>query len=430
MRIVVWGINYAPEPTGIAPFNTGLAEYLAGQGHEVAVVTGFPYYPQWKRAADTRGKFFADERRGNVSVHRCWLYVPGVATTVRRIAHELSFGLVSFFRALALRRADIYVVISPPLVLGFFAWMLTRLKGSRYVFHVQDLQPDAAVGLQMIKGGAFIRALYALERFAYRHAAGVSGISDGMMAAFADKGVPLHRRIYFPNWLRGPDTDGERPLSFRERYGVPADALLAVYAGNLGRKQGIDILLETARLLESREKTDPAARRIRLIIIGSGAGRAELEANLAGAKLENVQLLPLLNDEDYSAMLKESDVGLITQAAGTGQFFFPSKLLSTLRAGLPVITVADEGSELARAVADGGFGQNIPPGRADLLAESLRAVSADPLLRRTWAARTQWVRQFSPALVLPLFQQRLELLVDETRQGPGWPVRQRELSHP
>jgi colanic acid biosynthesis glycosyl transferase WcaI len=330
---------------------------------------------------------------------------------------------------LTLRRADIYIVVSPPLALGFFAWLATRLKWSRYVFHVQDLQPDAAVGLRMVKGSAFIRALYALERFIYRHAAAVSGISDGMMAAFARKGVPLTKRIYFPNWLRGNGGAVER-VGFRRRQGIPEDAMLAVYAGNLGRKQGIEILLSAAVELQRIAATDPAAGRVKVLIVGSGAGRSELEAQLAATPSSNVQLMPLLSDEDYAAMLREADVGLITQATGTGQFFFPSKLLSVLRSGLPVVTVADEESELARAVRDGGFGVNVAPGRPDFLAEALRKASADPLLVRAWAARTRWVQQFSPGLVLPLFAQHLEHLVDGERQGTGVPVERREPSHP
>lgn len=429
MKIVLWGINYTPEVTGIAPFNAGVAEYLVAQGHDVAVVTGFPYYPQWQKRAEDHGRIYRSEKKNGVELHRCWLYVPRTATTLRRIVHELSFGLMSFLRVLALRRADVYVVVSPPLVLGFFGWLATRLKWSRYVFHVQDLQPDAAVGLHMINGGGFIRALYALERFAYRHAAAVSGISDGMMAAFARKGVPLAKRIYFPNWLRAGAAQEEIAIGFRARHGIGNDELLAVYAGNLGRKQGIDILLHAAAQLE-REASDPIARRIRILIIGSGAGRAELEAQLAAEPRRNVQLLPLLSDEDYAAMLREADVGLITQAPGTGQFFFPSKLLSVLRSGLPVVTVADDDSELARAVRDGGFGVNVPTGRPELLAQALRQASADPLLLRAWAARTRWVQQFSPALVLPAFAQHLEHLVDEARQGTSVPVERREPSHP
>lgn len=410
MRIVLWGINYHPEATGIAPFTTELAEFLGTKGHDVAVVTGFPYYPQWKKSRGDTGRLFRTERIGGTVVHRCWQFVPERVTTFRRIAHELSFVLMSFLRVLMLRRADIYFVVSPPLALGFFAWIASRLKSSRYVFHVQDLQPDAAVGLGMVSGGAFVSGLYALERIAYRHAAAVSGISHGMMESFARKGVPAERRILFPNWLRELSATPVARGDFRSRYCIPQSACLAVYSGNIGRKQGIDVLVEAAHRLSLAPLGDPA-RRVLILIAGAGAGREALDAAIKRLAPKNVLLLPLLDDEDYAAMLAAADVALITQAAGTGRFFFPSKLLSVLRAGLPVLAVADEESELALAVADGRFGVTVPPEAPDQLADALRTMGVDPAQMDEFAQRTNWVQRFRPSLVLPLFAQRLEALV-------------------
>src|SRR6188474_2262377 len=117
MKVILWGINYSPEATGIAPFNAELAEFLVRQDHEVTVVTGFSYYPHWKKAAGDRGRLFRREQINGVNVIRCAQYVPGRVSTVRRIIHELSFGLSSLFRVLFLARPDVYVVVSPPLFL-------------------------------------------------------------------------------------------------------------------------------------------------------------------------------------------------------------------------------------------------------------------------------------------------------------------------
>jgi colanic acid biosynthesis glycosyl transferase WcaI len=409
LRILLWGINYTPETTGIAPFNTGLAEFLAEQGHEVEVVTAFPYYPQWRKQPADRGRLFRTQQIRGVTVHRCYLYLPGKVNALRRIVHELSFGLSSFVRVLTRRRADIYVVVSPPLGLGLFAWIATRLKRSRYVFHVQDLQPDAAVGLGMLRAGGFVRMLYGLERLAYRHAAAVSGIAPGMIEAFARKGVGRDRCILFPNWLRD-SARARAAAGFRARQGIEPSHFLAVYSGNLGRKQGIEILLEAARLLAASAAHDPAAARVRILIVGAGAAREELEEKIARLALPNLRLLPLLDDGDYAAMLDEADAGLITQAAGTGGFFFPSKLLTVLHAGLPVLTVADAASELAHAVAHGGFGLNSPPDEPQMLADNLRRASADPRLCAALAEGTAWVERFDPALVLPQFARQLETI--------------------
>ena len=405
MKVLLWGINYAPESTGIAPFNRELCEYLASRGHDVTAVTAFAYYPVWRKKPEDQGQLHRAEMIGAVKLHRCWCYVPARVTTLRRIFHELSFCLVSACRILSLPRADVYVVVSPPLALGMFAWLVTTLKRSRFIFHVQDLQPDAAVGLGMLKRGLLVRCLYALERLAYAKAAAVSGISQGMITAFRDKGVPENRRVMSPNWLRGGAPirrDAAARAAARAKFGIPEGVLLACYAGNLGKKQSLEIMVEAAQQLKADGAT--SGTPVRLIIAGDGAGRGELERALANRPGVPVQLLPLLSDADYESLLTAADVALITQAAGTGQFFFPSKLLSVLAAGLPVVAVADQNSELATAVSEGGFGETVRPGDAIGLARTLRTAAADPHRLAEWGGRTNWVRIFSRDRVLPEFE--------------------------
>lgn len=415
MRIVVWGINYAPEVTGIAPYNTGLCRFLAERGHEVHMVTTFSYYPQWRKAPDDQGRLYRKDSDGAISVHRCWHFVPPRPSTLRRIAHELSFGLTSLIRVLTLPRADIYVVISPPLIIGPFAWLASRLRRSQYVFHVQDLQPDAALGLGMVKPGLFTQLLFMVEAFAYRRAALVSGISQGMLDAFTRKGVPAVKRWYFPNWI--PDKlESKAPVSsdaFRRLHGIAPAAFLAVYSGNVGNKQGLGVLLEAALLLSR----SPAAahRPIEIVIAGDGAARAALAARHAELGLKNVRLLPLLSDGDYQAMLRSADLALITQEKGTGQFFFPSKLLSVLGAGLPVLAVADDDSELARALHRGGCGFVVAPGAPELLAARLREIASAPAseLNAVRANGFGFSATFSARFVLPSFETRLKILAED-----------------
>lgn len=430
MKILLWGINYRPESTGIAPYNAELAEYFASRSDtEITVVTAFAYYPQWQKSAGDRRRIFRRDESNGVTVHRCGQFVPRRVTTLKRIVHELSFGITSLLRVLFLPRADIYVVVSPPLFLGVCAWIATRVKQSRYVFHVQDLQPGAAVGLGMVKGKGFIRLLYALEAFAYKHAAAVSGISSGMLEEFRRKGVEAHRRLYFPNWLRnGGGAPAIRSGEFRRRFRFSPHTLLAVYSGNLGRKQGIEILLEAAQRLP-RPTEEGAAPAVTMVIVGAGAEREALEQRVAAAQLPQLRMLPLLSDEDYALMLADADVGLITQAPGTGQFFFPSKLLSLLQSGLPVVTVADTESELARAVVEGHFGLNVLPGNANELAATLTQLASHPERLRVLAEHAKWVNRFSPAAVLPQFAQQLEQIVAGTMESPTL-VGEREPSRP
>ena len=160
MRLLVWGINYAPEVVGIAPHNVALCEFAKGEGHDVEMVTTFAYYPEWEKRPEDRGNVFRTDVLNSVPVHRCWHYVPERATALKRIIHEATFALTSTIRILLLRKPDVYVVVSPPLILGMTAWFVSKVKGAPFIFHVKDLQPDAAVGLGMLrKAGSRVRSI-------------------------------------------------------------------------------------------------------------------------------------------------------------------------------------------------------------------------------------------------------------------------------
>lgn len=409
MRILIWSINYAPEVTGIAPCNVALCEFLQRAGHTVHMLTTFRYYPEWQKSPADAGRLYRTDVINNVPVHRCWHYVPARASALKRIVHEGTFVLTSFLRALVLPKPDVVMIVSPPLLLGAAGWLFQCLRGAPFIFHVQDLQPDAAVGLGMLKQNAFTRLLYGLEAFAYAKAARVSGISHGMLRAFAKKGVPESKRAYLPNGV--PDSDNQllpAPGQWRSRHGFGADAFLAVYAGNLGMKQGLDILLEAARLL-----TD--GRRVQIVICGQGAARERLLAGIEHHRLPNFHLLPLQDEESYRQMMVDTDLCLITQQAGTGQYFFPSKLLSALAFAKPVLAVTDADSELAHAMREGNFGFQVPTEQPPALAAALTRAASLPAAEL--AALGAAGRRFGERFALPKVLGDFQALIEQTARG-------------
>jgi colanic acid biosynthesis glycosyl transferase WcaI len=216
--------------------------------------------------------------------------------------------------------------------------------------------------------------------------------------------VPESKLVYFPNAIA---LDNGGSLSergeFRRRYGFAPEEFLAIYAGNLGVKQGLDVLLETAPLLR-----DP---RIRILICGDGAQRESLAQRVRELKLPNVRMLPLQAGRDYRALLVDADVCFITQQVGAGNFFFPSKLLGLLAESKPVVTVATPECELALSLAEGKFGVNVPPGHAQELADLLKALAQDPQrLAEYGAAGRRYVEQFDKTCVFQGFAQELESL--------------------
>ena len=408
MRVIVWGINYAPEITGIAPHNVALCEFLKARGHDVEMLTTFAYYPAWRKRPEDRNRLYRTDIVNGVPVHRCWHYVPARVSALKRIFHEGTFILTSILRGLVLARPEVFVIVSPPLPLGPAAWFVAGVKRAPFVFHVQDLQPDAAVGLGMLQQGWFTRVLYWLESFAYRHATRVSGISEEIVEAFRRKGVAAQKLILFPNTVVVPQ-EQELPQrnGFRARHGFGPNEFLAVYAGNLGVKQGLEILLDAAELLR-------AEPQVRIVICGDGAERPNLETAVAKRQLKNVSMLPLLSGRDYYELLVDTDISLITQQSGSGNAFFPSKLLVTLAYSSPVLTVADEESALAKAVRTGGFGVNVAPGNPQDLAQALSDIVPQPARLRAWGmAGRQYVRQFEQRSVMEKFVQELASLAGE-----------------
>jgi colanic acid biosynthesis glycosyl transferase WcaI len=402
MRVVVWGINYAPEYTGIAPHSVALCEYLHARGDDVSMVTSFSYYPSWEKLPGDRWKLYRTDQVSGVPVYRCWHFVPARVSALRRIFHEASFVFTSTLRALSLPPADVYVLVSPPLLLGVAGWLVGKIKDAPFVFHVQDMQPDAAVGLGMLKASWFTKLLYGLESFAYRRATRVSGITQGMLKSFRDKGVSDSKLVYFPNAIALDDMPPPPEYGeFRRRNGFAPEEFLAIYAGNLGVKQGLEVLLETARLLHDL--------RIRIVICGDGAQRESLTQQVREMKLPNVSMLPLQAGGDYRALLVDADVCFITQQAGAGNSFFPSKLLGLLAESKSVVTVAAPECELALSLAEGKYGVNVPPGHAQELAGLLDSLANNPArLAEYGAAGRRYVEQFEKGRVFLRFAEELE----------------------
>lgn len=405
MRVHVWGINYAPELIGIGPHSTALCEYLVQSGNEVEMFTTFPYYPGWKKSAEDAGRMFRTDLVSGVAVHRSWHFVPGRPSALKRIVHELTFVLTSFAKVLCRPRPDVIVVVSPPLLLGVAAWLACLVKRTPFIFHVKDLQPDAAVSLGMLRRGVFTRLLYAIESFAYRKAARVAGISPGMLEVFKSKGVPREKLVLCPDSVRIPPArEIGRTNRFRVRHGFADDDFLAVYSGNLGMKQGLQVLIDAACLVKKS--------RVNLVVCGEGGERLLMESKIAQAGLNNVRILPLQSETDYRDMLADADLCVITQLAGSGGAFFPSKLLPALAFGKPVLTVADAGSQLVCELEAGGFGRNVPPGNAAAVARELDEFAAQPeAMERHSAAARKHAEHWERSKVLADFERVLLSLV-------------------
>ena len=371
MRILHLGINYWPDETGIAPFVTGRCEYLAACGHEVTACAGPPYYPQWRVPDEYRRRFFSSERRNGVTILRSWMYVPRRLTSMKRILHEGTFVCSSFIRALGRTRPDLLFVNAPPLGLGASAIALSRLWGVPYVLHVDDLQPDAAVDLGMLAEGRFIRALYRLERAAYRNAVLVSTLTEAMRQRIIAKGVPPEKVALFPGWI-DPQLFSIVPPQ-ASRSAMRESPFVVAHFGNMGVKQGLDVIIEAAKI--SRDESG-----VVYLLVGDGAARPALETKARELNLPNLRFLPLQPQDRFLELLGQSDVCLVTQQRAVSDIVFPSKVITLLAAARPVIASVGTGSEVARVVAESGAGLTVAPEDPGALADAVKHLRANPAL--------------------------------------------------
>lgn len=371
MHILHLGINYWPDQTGIAPFATGRCEYLASCGHEVVACVGPPYYPQWRVPGEYRWHLFSREKRNGVTILRSWMYVPRRLGSLKRMVHECSFVCGSFVRAFASSRPDLIFVTSPPLGLAASATALSRLWRVPYVLHVTDLQPDTALDLGMLTEGRLIRMLYRLEAAAYRNAALVSTLTESMRRRIIAKGVAPEKVALFSDWadpqlFAVASPEGSRSVA-------PGSSFTVAHFGNMGVKQGLDVVLEAARL-----SSDSG---IIYLLVGDGAARPALEAKAHQLNLANLRFLPLQPNDRFLELLAQSDICLVTQQRTVADIVFPSKVITLLAAARPIIASVGTGSEVARVIQESGAGITVAPEDPRTLADAVIRLHANPTLR-------------------------------------------------
>lgn len=396
-RVLIVGLNYAPEPVGIGPYTQGLAQALVEAGADVTAVVAKPYYPQWRVYDAYDGGGWQYEMDGAVQVTRCPIYVPAEPGGLKRIVHLASFMVSALFPALraALRRdaqPDVVFTVAPALLGVPTGWLAAKLAGAKLWIHVQDFEVEAALATGLMSGtGLAARLARWTENRLLRLGDRVSTISPQMCAKLIDKGVAPERVFEMRNWSDArfaPDPDGAAAI---RREWELTDKVVALYSGNIARKQGIEILVEAARLLANRSD-------IALVICGEGPNRAELERLAAG--LGNVQLHDLQPAERMGAMLTMADLHLLPQIAGAADLVLPSKLTNMLASGRPVVATTEPRTGLYAEVD--GCGAITPPGDAAALADAIAALADDPVRREKlgrMAAQRAAERWSKPAII-------------------------------
>ncbi len=375
MRILIHSINYHPELTGIGKYTGEMAEWLASQGCVVRVVTAPPYYPAWKIAKGYSSFGYGREKLNGVAVIRCPLWVPKHPSGIQRLLHLATFAFTSFPIMLwtgLTWKPDLVFVVEPPLFCGFGAIVTGKLARCDTWLHIQDFEVDAAFALGILKRKWLQKMVESTERWLLRRFKRVSTISTRMLERLDVKCAPKECHILFENWV---DLDQIKPLddtlAFRRELGVPENVTICLYSGNMGKKQGLELVVATAKVL--RRRAD-----LFFVLCGDGVARSELEYMSQG--YANIMFLPLQPLEKLNELLNLADIHLLPQRAGAEDIVMPSKLANMLASGKPVIATASVGSQIAKVVRDAG--RIVEPGDLDGFVREIENFADDPDLRQ------------------------------------------------
>ncbi len=415
MKILILGLNFAPELIGVGKYTGELATWLGEQGHDVRVITAPPYYPEWKVGQGYGSFRYQQEDRNGIRTLRCPLWVPSRQTTSKRILHLISFALSSSVPALwqgLTWRPDIVWTVEPTAFTAPNAWLASKLSGAASCLHIQDLEVEAALGLNMLSKSWFIRAAAKAYGWLLRRFDHVSTISEQMRQQLPSYGVSPKRCSMFPNWV---DIEAIRPLSgpspFRKQLGLSDDKIVALYAGNMGSKQGVDSLADVAKALIDLPN---------LHFVFAGDGSLRRDVDVMTADLPNVTMIPLQPSERFNDLLNLADIHLLPQRSSAVSFALPSKFGGMMASGRPAVVQAEAG-ELATVAEKCGI--VVPSGDAKAMAVAVRQLATDQELRQAFGRMARRYEELHLArnTVLSRHEQQLyEGIARHIRRRPKW----------
>lgn len=367
LRVCIVSTHFAPETTGNAPYAASLAHGLARLGHEVSVLAGAPHYPGW--AIWPSNEWTRDETRDGVSIRRFQSYVPSRPNFLRRVLYETGFG--ARFSAHAPLNADVVVLLSPSL----FAASLVRLRywfaprRPRTVLWMQDLY---SAGVRETPGRAaapLAAIMTAIEGRLARSCDEVAVIHDRFRHYVTNQlGVVPERVTVIRNWTHIDVPTRVDVEHIRERFNWAADEVVVLHAGNMGAKQGLENVVDAARVAEATET------HVRFVLLGDGNQRAELERR--GEGCTHLQFIDPLPQEEFLEALAAADVLLVNERPSLNEAAVPSKLTTYFATGHPVVAATDAASTTSDEMRASGAGAIVPPADPESLVKGALSIAA------------------------------------------------------
>jgi colanic acid biosynthesis glycosyl transferase WcaI len=371
MRILVLSIYYPPEPGANARIVSELAREWSRLGHEVTVLTDIPHYPDDKVPPEYQDGQRREETIDGVRVIRCPLVIRDRASTMGRLLNNISFAFSAFLRSRRAGKADVIYVYSPPIFLILGAWLMRVFKRAPVVFNVQDIYPDVAIAHGFLTNPLLVRGFKWFERWTYKRATRVTVISEGFRRNLLAKGVPDRKIDIIPNCVDADQfTPGPRDNDFRRTH-APNGEFMVLYGGNLGHAQGLETVIEAARLLEGKRDD------IKFVVVGDGVEGEKLRALHKKYGLKNLHFVGPVPRETMPSIVDAADACLVILRAQKSRIWIQSKTYEIMAAGKPIIASIDSDGDNWRLVAESEGGLHATPGDPAALARAAEQLADD-----------------------------------------------------
>jgi colanic acid biosynthesis glycosyl transferase WcaI len=369
MKILLIGSLYDPDLGPSAPLFTMLSKGLVKLGHQVTVITAVPHYPTGQVTKAFRGKWVWQSVESGVKVMRVGLPSVNRAKLAQRlvqfVCYQIGATLVGWNQ-----EYDVILAANPSLTVGLPFAFLGVFRHKPIVFSIQDLYPDVGIALGIFKSKFIINVVAYFERYCMQRSTIVQIISNSFRPSLHALGIPDDKMALVYNWV---DTDLIHPVSKDNSFAREnnlVNRFVVLYAGNIGLSQGLEQVLDAAELLTDHDD-------LLFLFVGDGAGRESLMAEAKKRKMENVRFLPFQPRERLAEVLASADVSLVTLRCGLGVNSVPSKALSNMASGRPIIVSVDETNELSSLVKQADIGLWIPPEDPSALSQAITALMND-----------------------------------------------------
>ena len=397
-EITFIGLNFAPEDSAIGLYSSEWVNQLESDGHNVTVVTGFPYYPQWSVFKQYKNKpRFLQEYIGGTKILRYRQYVPKAPTFFKRIVHIIDFTVGSLFNLFKIKKCDLVIAVVPFTTSAFLGWIQKKRFNSKFWIHIQDFELDAALqSKKEPKVGPAFSLMFRLESWLFRKPDIVSTISHSMIDTLRKKSNSSS--FYLPNWVN-PDAINPATANFH-RY-INSSKIVLLYSGNIGEKQDWNSFVEFCN--------DINQNNYEIIIVGDGSKKNWLLERTV--HLQNIKHYPPVPYSELSDLLCSVDIHLLFQKPDFLDIVMPSKVLGMMASAKPSLIIGHRESEINSVFKSNNIGLYFDRYSKEVVIELDKISKQNSQMKQMGEnARVYVIKNFSKNKILKQVQKKIELL--------------------